>query len=71
MHNTDWVGMGGMWLFWIVVVGVAVLLIRWLAFSRRKGPKIDDSPEGILKRRYARGDISRYEYERQLRELRR
>lgn len=71
MHNTDWIGMGGMWLFWIVVVGAVVLLVRWLVLSGSKEPEIDESPEGILKRRYARGDISRYEYERQLKELRR
>lgn len=72
MHNTDWIGMGGMWLFWLVIVGAIVLLARWLALrGSKREPEIDESPEGILKRRYARGDLSRQEYERRLRELRR
>lgn len=69
MHWTSWLGMGWMWLFWIIVVAAAVLVVRWLTLQGA-GPRIDDSPEGILKRRYARGELSRPEYQRRLKELR-
>lgn len=69
MHWTSWLGMGWMWLFWLLVFVAAVLVVRWLVVPR-SAPRVDDSPEGILKRRYARGELSRQEYERRLKELR-
>lgn len=69
MHWTSWLGMGWMWLFWILVVVAAVILVRWLTVQGA-GPRADDSPEAILKRRYARGELSRQEYQRRLEELR-
>lgn len=69
MHWTSWHGMGWMWLFWILLAAAVVLLMRWLVFqgTTRAG---DDSPETILKRRYARGDIDHEEYQRRLKQLR-
>lgn len=64
--------MGGMWLWWIVGLGVVVLLV-W-AIARAPGspapPREEDSPDTILKRRYARGELDREEYERRLGDLR-
>jgi putative membrane protein len=64
--------MGGMWLWWIIGVGVLVLLV-WV-IARAAGstapPSGDDSPDTILKRRYARGELDREEYERRLSDLR-
>jgi putative membrane protein len=71
-------GMIAMVVFWFVVVGLAVWLLSYL-FPRRinnshaAGDEADSSsPESaldILKRRYARGEISRDEYEAVRRDL--
>lgn len=74
--------MWGMGIFWIFVVVAVVLAALWVARSSRGGggagqgsrvsaPPRDDSPEEILKRRYARGEIDDEEYRHKLEELRR
>ena len=71
-----WFGYGGhmgwMWLWWLA--GLAILIAFVWAVLRAGGtasPRAgDDSPEAILKRRYARGDMSRDEYEQKLTDLR-
>jgi putative membrane protein len=61
-----WFGMIFMFVFWILVVVGLVLLIKWLIQTtsggktdRSKGPKALD----ILKERYARGEISKEEFD--------
>ncbi len=63
-----------MWLWWIA--GVVVLLVLAWAVARAtrssgsgRGPA-EESPEAVLKRRYAQGEIERDEYERRLSDLR-
>jgi putative membrane protein len=63
--------MAGMWIFWILFIVVIVFLIRWLAISPRGPEAPHESAEDILKKRYARGDIDREDYERRLSDLRR
>ena len=64
--------MGWMWLWWILGLGllavVAWALVR--AGSSSAMPPQEDSPETVLKRRYARGEIDREDYERRLSDLR-
>ena len=63
--------MGWMWLWWIVGVGLLALFV-W-AMARAAAPRSpggEDSPEAVLKRRYARGELDREEYERTLSDLR-
>jgi putative membrane protein len=66
-----WGHMGFMWLFWVALIAVIV----WLLIRAAPGPtssgEVQDSPEQILKRRYARGEIEKEEYERRLTDLRR
>jgi putative membrane protein len=65
-------GMGwmmGWWgLFCIVVIGAVV----WLLAKGLPGrpARREDPPEVVLKRRYARGELSREEYEQRLADLR-
>ena len=62
-----WMAVG--WLF-----GLAVLiLIVWMVTRAAGGfpGRADDSPEQILKRRYARGEVDREEYDRRLTDIRR
>jgi putative membrane protein len=70
MYMHDWGGWGGIvGLFWVVIViGLGALLV-WLAGSRRVSLTSDESPEEILKRRYARGEISKEQYESMHRDL--
>ena len=67
-------GYGGGWLgsiimiaFWVVVIVGIVFLIRWLALSTKGGP--EDSAIEILKKRYARGEIDKKEFEQKKKDL--
>jgi putative membrane protein len=58
----------GLWMvFWLTVL----ILLVWVAV-RAGGPasRAEETPEQILKRRYARGEIEREDYERRLSDLR-
>lgn len=60
--------MGWWWIFWLAIVPVAVWLVA--KGIGGGGGSREDSPETILKRRYAHGGIDREEYERRLTDLR-
>lgn len=64
--------MGWMWLG--LVLALIVLLVFVSVIARAAGssmlPRGEDPPEAILKRRYARGEIDRDEYDRRLSDLR-
>jgi putative membrane protein len=60
-----WMGLG-----WIVGLAVLAALIWVAARAGVPGGRGEDSPETILKRRYARGEIDREEFERRLPDLR-
>lgn len=70
MHGSDWL-MGGMWIFWLAILVGLVLLARWvmIAGSTRPSEPKKESAEEILKKRYARGEIQRQEYEQKLQDL--
>lgn len=63
-------GFGGMmwygWIFWIVILGIAVYLIVKLA---NRGGAGSETPLDILKKRYARGEITKEEYESMKKDL--
>lgn len=62
--------MGGMWLWWILgIVIVAALAWAILGSPARNGGS-DASAEELLKRRYARGEINKEDYEKRLQDLR-
>jgi putative membrane protein len=60
-----------MWIWWLIVL-VAMVSVIWLIArgSRSDARPPEDSPERVLKRRYARGDIDEETYEHMLAELR-
>jgi putative membrane protein len=68
-------GMGWMG-FWMAVSwigGLAILMMCvWFVARAAAGPsaRIEERPEQILKRRYARGELNREEYEGRLADLR-
>ncbi len=71
-YGMGWFGPILMIAFWIAVIVGIVFLIRWLAFSTRAGgPKAhpEDSALEILKKRYARGEINKEEFEEKKKDL--
>ncbi len=67
---------GGMWMFfhfffWILVIIGVVLLVAWIVkqpgrYERGHG---DEPPLDILRKRYARGEISKEEFERMKKDI--
>lgn len=59
-------GMGFGWIFMIIFWGLVILGIVYLIQVVSKGTKKEDTetPLDILKKRYAKGEITKEEYER-------
>jgi putative membrane protein len=71
-YGMGWFGSIIMIAFWIAVIVGIVLLIRWLIVSTRatsQGTSSGDSALEILKKRYARGEINKEEFEEKKRDL--
>jgi putative membrane protein len=72
-HN--WMWSGGMWfgwIFWIVIIG----LIIWFLITQSSRYRVQDyvnphleSPLDILKKRYAKGEISKDQFEEMKKDL--
>ncbi len=61
-------GMGWMlvtFIFWILLIAGVVLLVMWIVGKSSRGARsaAEDSALDILKKRYARGEITREQYE--------
>ena len=72
MTDCGWMPMMGfgmlfMALFWVVLIVGAVLLVKWL--MGQGGLAREDSALEILKKRYARGEINKQEFEERKRDL--
>ncbi len=73
-HEQMMWGFGGWWMmiFWIVVVVAVIFLIKWLVERGKTGGGESEKQErslDILKKRYARGEIDRKEFEQKRRDL--
>jgi putative membrane protein len=58
--------------FWIAMIVGIIFLIRWLVLSASMGGhggRLEDSGLDILKKRYARGEIDKEEFEEKKRDL--
>lgn len=60
-----WFGMGLWWIVLIVIVG----LLLWRGFAGSSASAPNESALEVLKKRYARGEINRDEYEQKRRDL--
>lgn len=67
MHWLDGFGIAWTWLAWFAILGVVVWLGTWALKSGLGAPR--ETPEEILERRYAAGEIDEAEYRRRLAEL--
>jgi putative membrane protein len=71
-YGMGWLSMILMALFWVAVIVGIIFLIRWLFVSRGTkvhGATSEDPPLEILKRRYARGEINKEEFEQRKRDF--
>ena len=59
----------GMLLFWFLLIGGIVWLVQSLVRGTRAGTPPDESPLEILKRRYAKGEITKEQFEQMKRDL--
>jgi Predicted membrane protein len=58
----------GMVLFWILIVAGIIVLVKWIA-GQKSASLPEDSALDIIKRRYAKGEISREDFERMKKDL--
>lgn len=68
MHDFHFFGGGWMMLFWVVLFIVIIVLIVRLLMSSGKEHDRDSALE-TLKKRYARGEIDREEFEKRKKDL--
>ena len=76
MHwwNTGF-GMGGFWMIlgMIIIIVIAAVIIYFLISQAKQSPRENNThyhkPATILKERYARGEITREEYEQMLKDI--
>lgn len=73
-HEGMMSGCGGWWMIivWIAVIIGIVFLVKWLVEQGRTGRQTsekEESPLDILKKRYAKGEIDKEEFERKKRDL--
>ncbi|MDA8170563.1 MAG: SHOCT domain-containing protein [Nitrospiraceae bacterium] len=69
-----WYGFGVLgWLMmvaiWVLVILGLIYLIRWLSHSARQGEGRQETALDVLKKRYARGEISKEEFEDKKKDL--
>ncbi len=50
-------------LFWVLIIVGIVFLVRWIAGDARNRDGREETPLEILKKRYARGEITKAQYE--------
>lgn len=67
---------GGIWmffhfLFWVLVIIGIILLIVWLVrqSGRHAGGQAEETALDILKKRYARGEISKEDFEKMRKDI--
>ncbi|MFZ0391539.1 MAG: SHOCT domain-containing protein [Calditrichia bacterium] len=71
-HDMGWGGLWFGWLFWIIIFIVIIwLVVRFAGGSqtRQQPPASGETPLDVLKKRYARGEITREQYEQMRKDI--
>lgn len=68
MFHDNWLAMPMMWFLWLPLLVILIVVIYRL-LKNEKASSSEDSPLEILKKRYARGEISKEEFEERKRNL--
>jgi len=69
MWGGHWLFRGYMWLFWIAVCVGLFVYIRWITRAKPGGMKPEEDALEVLKKRYAKGEIGKEEFEQKKKEL--
>jgi putative membrane protein len=64
-------GYGGMfmWIIFLIVIGLLIYFMVQALKTKGRAPTQDESPLDILRRRYAKGEIAREEFERMKKDI--
>ena len=63
-------GMGFMWIIWIIIIVAVILLAKgYFSPAKKVGESTGESAMNVLEKRYARGEISKEEFEEKKRDL--
>jgi putative membrane protein len=69
-YGWGWAVFVHMALWWVLLILAIIVVARWLAGGSSKGsPPREESALDILKKRYARGEVGREEFEQKKRDL--
>lgn len=70
MHWTNGLGGGWMMIFWwILIISIGYGLFQLFRTNRHRKSNSDENPLKILEKRYARGEITKSEFEQKKKEL--
>lgn len=63
-------GLMGMWWVWVLIIAVIIILIYSVNNSRDKSSYfLNETPLDVLKKRYAKGEIDKQEFEEKKKDL--
>ncbi len=70
MWGDHWMFGGLMWFFWVIVLGALIFLVWWIVRKSQLGAsRREEDAMDILKKRYARGEIDREEFEQKKKDI--
>ena len=64
-----WFGWVFMLIWWVLIIALIVVIIRWLLFRSRENLGERRTALDILKERYAKGEIDKEEFEEKKKDL--
>lgn len=73
-HDMGWGGMWFGWIFWLLIIAIIVWAVITMTRNRQKsdsaqGSAQTESPLDILKKRYARGEITKEQFEQMKKDI--